>query len=77
MCACGEGSCETEGKEERKQRMQGRKRRLEKTSLPHSLLWAGGGNYGQPKIVVFFPPQLEEGPADTGVALNPVSGHTF
>lgn len=40
--ACGEGSCETEGKEEGKKIMQGRKRRLEKTSLPCSFLWATG-----------------------------------
>lgn len=77
MYACGEGSCETEGKEEGKKIMQGRKRRLEKTSLPCSLLWATGENYGKTKLVLFFPPQLEEGPADKCITLNLVSQQTF
>lgn len=59
--------------------MQARKR-LEKTSLSCSLLWAtgrGGGNYGKTKLVLFFPPQLEEGPADKCITSNLVSQHTF
>lgn len=53
VCACGEGSWETQGKEEGEKIMQGRKRRLEKTSLPCSLLWATGGEIME-KLSLFY-----------------------
>lgn len=57
--------------------MQDRKKDQRRHLCHVVFLGLQGENYGKPTLVLFFPPQLEEGPTDKRITSNLVSQHTF